>query len=83
MRILSIKIHIHFEQREVGLVVLYVYVFTKWSVYQFATSWMVQGSNPGGRPDCLHSPKLTLGPIQPPTQLVLGYSWGKADGTWH
>jgi len=32
MRVLSLEIHIHFEQAEGGLVVLYVYCFTKWSV---------------------------------------------------
>jgi len=32
MRILSVEIHIHFEQGEDGLAVLYIYCFTKWSV---------------------------------------------------
>jgi len=38
-------------------------------------AWMLLGLNVSGR-HCLHPSRMAVGPIQPPTQWVLGLSWG-------
>jgi hypothetical protein len=38
--------------------------------------WMVLGFSVSGR-YCLHLSRMALGPIQPPTQWVPGFSWRK------